>query len=471
MEPIRRYSRRSLLKFGVGIAGMSSLAACAPAAAPQVVEKEVTVIVEGTPQVQVVKETVVVQAEAAPVELRWACYDLREARNKTIADCKDAFEAQNPGIKVVIETRPGDGYWDKLQTEFAGGTSPDVTINQYNWVIPGAARGMFMDLKPFMELDDFQLTDWYDMEGEWGYQGGVYGTLLYATGSGFIINKTLLEKAGLEFPSPDWTWDDELEYAQKLTIPEENQWGLLDPNAGLTGGGLSQRIHMNGGSVLNELYNKCTLTEEAATEAFKYVADLVFKHAVAPPPAVTEGQDLPIYTGKAAMWWGYIYRAGQMRDAAAAQGFEWDFAGVPKHPETGAGSMYFASNAWSALGNTRYRDESWKLVKFLGDIDGQRLWMLHGLPGWRSLVDSQEFRDLWAPQDINLVVDEYAKYGHDGYPTADFVEWNNAMSQEISAIWSGEATVDEALTKACLAADEVFARRPPYYEKFAPAES
>jgi hypothetical protein len=29
--------------------------------------------------------------------------------------------------------------------------APDITINQMNWVVPGAARGLFADLKPFID--------------------------------------------------------------------------------------------------------------------------------------------------------------------------------------------------------------------------------------------------------------------------------------------------------------------------------
>ena len=68
-----------------------------------------------------------------------------------------------------------------MQTEFAAGTAPDITINQMDWVIPGAARGMFVDLMPFIEADQVDLDAYfYDMEPEWGWQGGLYGGLLYA---------------------------------------------------------------------------------------------------------------------------------------------------------------------------------------------------------------------------------------------------------------------------------------------------
>ena len=50
---------------------------------------------------------------------------------------------------VTLEFRPGEEYWDKLQTEYAGGQAPDITVNQSNWLVPGASRGMFLDIKPW----------------------------------------------------------------------------------------------------------------------------------------------------------------------------------------------------------------------------------------------------------------------------------------------------------------------------------
>ena len=144
-------SRRGMMKAGLVALGASGLAACGatPTAqvikevVTQVVEREVTVIVEGTSQVvketvivegtpQIVKETVVVPAAGELAELRWVCYDAKEPRNTQFRSMATSFSEQNPNINVTFEIRPGEGFWDKLQTEFAGGTSPDVTINQFN---------------------------------------------------------------------------------------------------------------------------------------------------------------------------------------------------------------------------------------------------------------------------------------------------------------------------------------------------
>jgi multiple sugar transport system substrate-binding protein len=482
MASVRRYPRRKILMVSGVALGLAGLAACGATPTPQVVkevvtsvvEKEVTKIVEGTPQV--VKETVVVEkqvtAQAAPpkaVEIRWACYALGEARQKAGQACADDFMAKNPNVKVALEWRPGQGYWDKLQTEFAGGTAPDVTINQMDWVIPGAARGMFLDLKPLIERDHFDMGDyWYPLSLEWEWRGGLYGLLLYAGGQALYVNKTLLAEAGLDLPKPDWTWDDFLMYAKALTNEEKGQWGVLDANVAPPYWACSF-IHGAGGTVLNDAYNKCTLTEPAALEGVHFLYDLVFKYKVMPTPAVTAGLEQSLFeTGKAGMAFAGTFWVGMIRDASKAQGWEWEFAHMPVHPRTRIRKVQLGSNSWSVIANTQHRNEAWALVAYLGGPDGQRQWMAFGLPGMKSVLNSQEFLNSWKPQDVTIPVGDMECCGHDYYPTPDCGEYWTALGQEWGSIWSGEATVEEAMTRICKALDEIFARRPPYYEKVVP---
>ena len=112
----------------------------------------------------------------------------------------ELMEAQ-PNINVIWEWRPGDGFWDKLQTEFAAGVAPDVTVNQMNWVIPAAARGMWLSITPFIERDQIDMSAyWYPHELEWEWKGQLYAGLLYAGGEAHYINLDLLEESGLPFP-------------------------------------------------------------------------------------------------------------------------------------------------------------------------------------------------------------------------------------------------------------------------------
>ena len=86
--------------------------------------------------------------------------------------------------------------------------------------------------------------------------------------------------------------------------------------------------------------------------------------------------------------------------------------------------------------------------------------MANGIPGSRTVVDSQEYQDAHAPQNINTLIADFSCCPHNYYPTPDAGQWWSAMGAELDLIWSGEATVAEATQKACDAVDRIFAERP-----------
>src|SRR5262245_38759882 len=205
----RSLIRLALLLLLAGVLALGGCTAVAPAAAPA-------------------GEAAAESSADEAVTIRLRTYTLGDAINTAMQELVDQFEAENPNIQVELELPPGDQYWDKLQTEYAGGNAPDITVNQMDWVIPGAERGMFLDLNPMMTEDGISQDDYfYPMDLEWGYEGGMYGAILYAGGQANYVNKDLLAAAGLEFPAEDWTWDDLLEYAKAMTNPAENQWGIM----------------------------------------------------------------------------------------------------------------------------------------------------------------------------------------------------------------------------------------------------
>ena len=134
----------------------------------------------------------VIQAQDA-TEIRLVFGTVNETWDAKLQAVVDAFMTQFPAIKVVVEPRPGEELWTKLQTEYASGSTADVCLIQMDWTVPGASRGMFVDLKPLIERDAVDQTDlWYDMDREWGYEGGMYGTLLYTGGQFLYVNKSIL---------------------------------------------------------------------------------------------------------------------------------------------------------------------------------------------------------------------------------------------------------------------------------------
>lgn len=385
-------------------------------------------------------------------------YQISENWHNTLKNVIAGFSAANPSIEVKLNIQPSDQYWDKLQTQFAAGQAPDVTLLNMDWVVPGAARGMFVDLKSYMERDKVDASRyWYPFDREWGWKGGIYGGLLYAGGQALYVNKGLLTAAKLDFPDPDWTWDDLLTYGRKLTDPGKNQWGLhmadIDPPTGAS----TSFIHGAGGTVLNDARTKCTLAEPAARQGLQFVADLILKEKVLRPPAAVKGQEDPFSAGKVGILFGGTWDEVAIRTS----GVDWDFAHIPVNKETGIRSVPRDSNAWSILSTTKHKEEAWQLIEYLIGPEAQKGLMTLGIPVIKSVVESAPFRDAHKPQDISVVVNDFEKYGHDIYPTPDAAQWWDVCKQELSVIWTGEASVEDATARAASSIDAIFAKRPP----------
>lgn len=342
-----------------------------------------------------------------------ATYTISEAWDAAIQKQIDDFNAQSTLATVNLEFRPADQYWDKILTEFAGGQAPDITLNQIDWLVPGASRGMFVDLKPFYERDQVDLSDlWYDMEQEWGYEGGMYGALLYAGGQALYVNKTILEAAGEALPEAGWTWDDLLESAKRLTNEADGQYGvtLSLPNPPYWGCAF---IHGAGGTVLNDARDECTLDSAEAREALQWLVDLTQVHKVAPICVQEDGAPNPFLTGKVTYYFGGTWNEAAVRTSE----FSWDFLPMPAHPTTGNRSVQMGSNALSILGTSSNEDAAWEVVKFLGGPEGAAGVVSLGIPGFQSVIENPEFVEMHAPQDILIPVADFEEVGHDYYGT------------------------------------------------------
>ena len=389
-------------------------------------------------------------------EVSIALATLNEAWDAQFEAVIDAFMAATPSITVRIDWRPGDQYWDKLQTEYAAGNAPDVSSIQMDWTVPGASRGMFVDLNPFYERDGVDQSDlWYPMEREWGWEGGMYGGLLYCGGQYLYYNKDIVEAAGVTIPAESWTWDDLLAAAQACTDPANQQYGItFAPVAPPYWS--SSFVHGAGGTVLNEAKDACTLDTAEARAGLQWIVDLIHTHKVMPtPPGPNEEVENPFLTGKVAFMFGGSWEENGIR----ATGMDWDFLPMPAHPTTGLRSVQFGSNAWAVLSTTDHEDQAWELVKYLSSVEGARGMMSLGTPGYTSLVESEEFKDIHAPQDISIPVNDFKEVGHDYYPTPDAGEWWAAVTSELEPMWTGEDTVENSTSRAVDRVNEIFSRR------------
>lgn len=169
-------------------------------------------------------------AQSGPVELRimwWGSQVRHDATLKVI----DLFEKKNPNIKISAEYLGSDGYWDKLNTQIAGGNAPDL-IQLGNNYPDYVARNALLDIRPYVgkeiNVDHF---DKATIEAG-GMDGKLYGINLGSNAFGIAYNTALIKKAGVEPPNGSWTWEDFGKYAADLTKTlGKGYYGAVDESA------------------------------------------------------------------------------------------------------------------------------------------------------------------------------------------------------------------------------------------------
>ena len=140
-------------------------------------------------------------------------------RNKNTEAMIAAYTAANPNVKISGQPGEFNSYWDKLATQTAGGTAPDIIQMDMAYIAEYGTRGALLDLgkvdiSKFVEgtVDSGKINDKLV-----GVNAGINSALFFA-------NPKIFEKAKMELPDDTtWTWDQMAEVgaevASKAGVP------------------------------------------------------------------------------------------------------------------------------------------------------------------------------------------------------------------------------------------------------------
>jgi len=258
-------------------------------------EKQVvkeTVVVAGTPQVQekVVTKVVEKQITSAPAPkgpVTILFYERNIPQDITFRkELVTRFEKENPNIKIKLEVVPDD-YGATLQARIAARTTGDMWRYGTHYGLANyALRGLLWP------IDDSVAKDKYDTAPY--FKGAldackVAGKLycLPVNGhpgwSGLYYLKEVFTEAGVPEPTADWTYDDMMQAAVKITKGPEakrdiyGMWLAPYYEAWLT------PISAFGGWPMSEDGKKAQMDNEKTVAAMQYIVDAMQKQKVALP--------------------------------------------------------------------------------------------------------------------------------------------------------------------------------------------
>lgn len=140
------------------------------------------------------------------------------------------FEADNPGVKVVMDKVPYKAILENLPVQLAAGTGPDIA----KVTDLGGLNEYYLDLAPYVDRDYWETSfgdtlNWYRSGPD---DDGIYGMHSQLTITGPYINKTLFEQAGVEIPAAEADWDTWAEAARQVAEATQTPFPMAMDRSG-----------------------------------------------------------------------------------------------------------------------------------------------------------------------------------------------------------------------------------------------
>jgi len=361
----------------------------------------------------------------------WGSLEEKKVNEDIIA----LFESEHPGTKVNLEYIPEE-YTTKIDSMFLGDMAPDVIYGHPKYFTKWASEGLLMDLTDrfnatpeLMDETKFN-TKLYD---SFKYEGQNIATVNGADTMLLFYNKTLFDKANVPYPSEDWTWEDLIDAAQKLTEFDENgkptQYGIAINNSYQA---IEAFLFANGGKLFDDMNNpkEVLINSSENIEMLTLLQDLIYKYKAAPTSADSETLGGGFDTGKIAMdingVWAVVYRK-DIKD------FTWDIAELPVDEASG-GKIPALYAGYAIAKNSKNPELAWEFAKFMQSDEAQKMLAASGLITVinKQIASSPEVIDIeGAPEHHILRVTSLEKSVHND---AVLVNWEEILSKAFTPV-------------------------------------
>ena len=356
-----------------------------------------TAATQGTDEATGTDETTQGNDSGEAVELDFAFWgnDVRaDLYNQVIAE----FNKEHPNITVNVSFLGFPEFWEKRQTEAAGGGLPDVMQFDYSYLRQYAENGLLLDLEPYLgsTIDTEPLSD---QILSIGVVGGTTVAIPTSTNAwGMYLNPKLLEQVGVEPYEGGGSWEDYDAWMKEVTDAASaagvEVFGGTDYTGRIQNFEIMQRA--NGKDLFSD-DGQPNFTEDDLKAFWEMGAELRESGAVISQQRLEEVYPLSGFdsalTASELTWdnfgAGYLGNLGE----------DYTELGLVAPPETVPGSqdLYLKPSMLHVIAaNTEHPDEAAVLVDFLinSPASGQIFGTNRGLPASTTALEAAELDPL-----------------------------------------------------------------------------
>lgn len=402
-------------------------------------------------------------ASTEAVSLSWRTRPDNQAEADVYKKISDEITAKNVGLKLTYQAGNSEGspYQDKLKTELAAGTAPDVFWIPGTDVADFAKAGLLLNFSGQAQTAGLNPGDFYagptdqlQVDPATGQKadGFLWGIPRDVSTFAMYLNLDLIDKAGAENPielakNGQWTWQKFQEVAQAITT--KGGTGVKGFGANSWWANYGYFINSAGGSFFNADRTACNLNSTESVNGMKFFKGLYDSGA-----AVKFGEDSepPFKAGKVGMFMNGRWATPGSREI---KDFNWDVAPLPTGPAPGGNWQFWGAYVINA--KTADPAAAVKLVQELTSAEVQAKISSLGanIPSRNDPALVQEFLTYTPPSNNQAFVD-----GIQNNPVAEGPLWegnwpafDKASNDTVNALMNGQITLDQYQNTVCKAVD------------------
>ncbi|MFH8798434.1 ABC transporter substrate-binding protein [Streptomyces sp. NPDC017936] len=310
----------------------------------------------------------------------WGSDERHAAYKKALA----TFRKDHPEVEIQQTYQGYDGYFDKFNTNVAGGSAPDLMQMDTALVAQYARKSVLAPLDSYvgkgLDLTGFSKT----LLANGTVDGKLYGVPSGIGVNQLTVNRSGLEDLGLKLPDREWTWTDLKKIAQDVYKKSGGKIHGVDDGGGSTLQCFEIFAREKGQSFFSEDGKKLGFTSDTLQEWWEYWAEMRKTNASG-PPAVTSAahNDLTknaVVIGKALFTFdsGVYGAGGSITDA------QLDFLPTPQGDWSGAREGNFVNGGvlLSATKKSKRVADSVKIMSFFAQNETaiRDMQLLRGIP-------------------------------------------------------------------------------------------
>lgn len=267
-----------------------------------------------------------------------------------------------------------------------------------------------------------------------------------------FYNKKLFKDAGVAEPTSDWTWDDMVTMATKITDANKGKgiYGICA--AAWDQGNILPVVYANGGKTIAEDMKSVHYTDPETQEGFQMWVDLITKGISPNMKQMTDTHSSDWFkSGRIGIMWGGSFDVNGYATAPALKGN----LGIVEMPLVKGKRVSMSNGLGPAVyAKTKNKDAAAALAAFISGPEAQKIWTETVVPSLKSVHGEWEAKQKALGVDIApfLKATEYAQL----MPRSKNSEaWGTPAWDVLASIWdlktpvpAGMAKLQEVVTKA-----------------------